>query len=253
MVNYNLLYFDRSWLLISIWELALNRITRFIQGVLSGLVDKIRHFNKVGDFIVPAKSLMMLASTSYSNSSGTLSWTHTVDGGTDCLIVFVNFGNNGAVPVATFGAASLDCSNTFINGTTAFRTGVLFLKNPPAGSGTITITSSGANSGRGFATNWVGTQEAPFRGYSSTVAAPGASTNLTPTSAAEDVILDVLGINQVTGTPGSGQVALLSQYPSSGVTISVSRKPGLAGATPMSWTFNSGAYANHFAIALKGS
>ncbi len=59
ITNYDLLYFDRRWLLYDSIKNILDhpRITRFINAIYSGLLDLARHFNKVGEFMIIPKGV----------------------------------------------------------------------------------------------------------------------------------------------------------------------------------------------------
>ncbi len=253
MTNYNLLYFDRSWLLIAVWQLCLNRVSRFIQGVLSGITDQLRHFSKTGEFIVPAKSLQMLSSVSsgYKASGNGLTWTHTVDSGTDCLIIGISavYTCTGLTSI-TCGAQSMDVSNKIIYDGSRLIC-IAFLKNPTPGNQTITCNFTGTMTqpSLGYATNWIGTQAVPLRAISSTTVLPGTSISVSPTSAIGDVMIDVLGSYVANNTPVAGQTVLDTGF---STYLGMSIKPGVAGSTSMGWTFSSN-YAALIGVAIKGS
>ena len=250
MTNYNLLYFDRSWLLIAVWQLALNRVSRFIQGVLSGITDQLRHFSKIGEFIVPAKSLTMLASTTYASGTGTsLSFTHTVNSGTDCLIVCA-YAQVGGINMAsaTCGGQPMDYSITQTAEASSRRAWMIFLKNPPAGAQTITLTFSGSSSSNhAFATNWMGTQAVPLRTAASSTSNGTTSASTAATSAIGDIVIDLCS-TYYTNTPSMGQTVL-----SSGGLMAVSTKPGAAGTTTLGWTWPTSGSVIHIVAAIKGS
>lgn len=179
-------------------------------------------------------------------------FTHTVDSGTDCVVIKVTGRNTVPSSVLVNGtAATLQISQ---NGTYASAQ-IYYLKNPTVGSITITVTYASAT---GYVSvlmkNYIGTQATPFRTGVSAYNAGATTSTLTANSASGDKIEDALSVFGSGWVPGSGQTAEGERAvgtPTNNYMVS-SSKPGAAGTTAMTWSGVSSAFAA-VAAALAGS
>jgi len=210
------------------------------------------------------------ASRAASTSTGTtsISWSHTIGGGTDRFLL---------VGVAVEDASTTDASITSVTYNGVALTAVPGSKISGGGTGIIQTqmfygfgTSLGAAGAHTVTVSFQGPVDGvsasadSFSGVSQ--AAPEAATTRTDTSGADAIstsittrsanawVVDVVGSgNSGSFTPGSGQTER-TDIAASGMTGATSSKPvAAAGATTMSWTHSGANRLAHSLVSLASS
>lgn len=185
------------------------------------------------------------ASSSTTNTSNvsTLTWTHTTTMNAGrILIVGVSEIWDNPVSSVTYAGVSLSKVNMSTCASSACKTEMWYMINPPSGSNSVVVnfSSSQTNLSAG-ATSYYGVNTANPLGTSVVNSGALGQPSITVTSTSQQVIADTLAINtSQIWTPGSGQTQAYQTNPSSN-TAAASYEQGLAGSTPMSWSAASGA------------
>jgi hypothetical protein len=191
-----------------------------------------------------ATSAVFPASTSSSSGSGstTLSWSHTVGAGSNrILVVGVALANGSSQTVSSveYNGDSLTFIGSKENGTNV-RVELWFLLAPDVGlDNTIDITLDGSADIAAGAVTFTGVnQTTPFDSFASATGT-GTGPTVDASSAACDVVIDVLGaVAAPSVTAGSGQTLEWTAAYSSTVTGAQSVEGGAA-TTTMSHTLGS--------------
>lgn len=180
--------------------------------------------------------------TFYSASQTTpLTIAHTVDAGTDLLVVQVVGNNAGAITNITWNGTGLTLVAGFqgANGNTLSG----WIRNPDVGTHSVVITLPATQPVGVIVTNYIGSLASPIR---SSAASSTLSTTLA--SAVGDICRDIVR-NSNAVTPGADQIA--TDLSGDG-KYQASKKDGAAGTTTMSWT-GTASYPTQAMLVLAGS
>lgn len=211
---------------------------------------------------VPAAEAAITADAATSASTAaatatTLSWSHTVSGSDRILIVGVSVNGNTAVSTVTFAGTALT-NIASANQGSSVSVSLWYLVNPAAGTGTVTVTTSGSARFVAGAVSYTGVNQSSPLGTAVTDKGSASSASLTTTSVANDLVVDLLAhrgdltTNPI--TPGAGQTARWNtrttmDSATTGVTGGASEKAGAA--VTMTWTWPTSRAWAAIAVPLK--
>lgn len=228
-------------------------------GVFGGLAQTFRNF--MGGVIPQrAPSQGQVAGISTTTSSTTTagnvsswSWNHTINNSGEVLIVGVSYDSTTRfVSFITFAGQNL----SYINKASGSRAGaeMWYLKNPPTGTNTISVTfSSSIGELAAGAVSYTGVDLTSPLGISQTATGNSTTPTVNVTSASGELVVDVVGIdatNSSTFSPGAGQTTqFLANAPSRQKGAS-SAEPGGSSVT-MSWTSSTSNGWGIVAVPLK--
>ena len=196
--------------------------------------------------------------TSTSAATGTstltaISWSHTVaDQSNRMLIVGVVTGNT-TVSSVSYGTQTMTQVRTDINGTSV-RSTLFYLVNPDVGTNTITVVTAAVTNIAGTSVSYYGVDPTVGSDGGSNAAATTTYTGAVVSSAASEVVIDIVGISSTTAvwSPGANQSAI---YGTTGVdsnanSANMSTEAGAASVT-MSWTADASVNWASSAVALQ--
>jgi pectate lyase len=223
-------------------------------------------------FALPAAAAISFDAASRAATTTTgrtsLSWSHTIGGGTDRLLVVGVAVEDGSTTQANItsvtynGVALAAVPNSKINGggTGIIQTQLFFLLNanlPASGTFTVAVTFQGAVDGiSAGAVSLTGVSQsspAPAATKVDTSGADSISTSIT-TPVSNAWVVDVVGSgNSGSFTPGSGQTERWD-IAASGMTGATGTKAlTAAGATTLSWTHSGANRLAHSLVSLSPS
>jgi hypothetical protein len=174
------------------------------------------------------------SSSSASGMGKSLSWSHTINSGADRLLIVgtSNAEGNKTITSVKYGTTSLTRAGFQSGGGNKNRVEIWYLIAPPVGKATIIATVSEGNTKVvGGALGLTGVDQAtPVTGFVS-AQGQGATATLNVTSAAQQLVVDVLSAdgNAGTATPAAGQTVRWNTSTGSGggdVRGAGSIKPG---------------------------
>jgi hypothetical protein len=167
----------------------------------------------------------------------------TVSGSNTMLLLGVTNRGNSLVSSATYGTSSFTSIGSASNGTVV-RTEILRLMNPPAGTADINITLNGARRFVAGAILLTGVDQTDPIGTYNTATGTSTAPSVTVSSAANELVVDVLGNRYSTSASvGSGQTLRWTNVTTNGtdsrnIRGSSSTEAGASSVT-MSWTLGS--------------
>jgi hypothetical protein len=185
--------------------------------------------------------------TSPNNTTGSLSWSHTVGAGANRLLL-VQVGNTGGADISatgvTFGGVPLTYVGKGVNtiGSGQRHVSLWALVNPSSGAGTVVATVGTASTSGAVATSYAGVNQAsplrtPFQW------ATNASVNLVSGNTTGGVLSDLVHAAVFARTttdpvPGAGQTQRVVDVVSANARMIGSTQPGsfLPVASSFSWT-----------------
>lgn len=196
-----------------------------------------------GAGVVPTQNATSNSGTTalYGVSSG--SWSHTTPVGTTILVVSLClYANAQTVTGATYNGSAMTLVTSETSG--SYQTYIYSVANPATGSQSIAFTYSGTAYGMAAAATFSNAQTAAgATGTGHAISTGPASVSIT-TTAANSVVVDALttdGSDSDPTTAGAAQVVNMKQRTGNSNQHGQSYKPvAAAGATTMTYTFNSG-------------
>ncbi len=200
--------------------------------------------------VVPYSStnaLQQLATkTSYVTPAvgSSFSFTHTVDVGTDLLVVRFTSGSGSST--STSPVLTMTCNGSAMtkvidsSGNTYDSSGIWIIRNPTAGNVTIAGTLQyTASKYHFYCTNYIGSlATGTIRAYGTCGTGSGNASSISTSSAVGDIAIDTIPTYAADWSPtASGQsVELGPQLIEAGKYGYYSNAPGLAGSTTLSWS-----------------
>lgn len=206
-----------------------------------------------------------------STSAASLTFAHATGTGSNRLMLVAvvvgataSTGNNaGTVSSVTYGGTSLTQVGTVAEPGTRVRTYIYRLLNPPFGSNNVVVTLAAARPVYAGVTTFTGVdQTTPLGTFVSTSAGDvsgagggGTSATLNVSSAANELVFDVIGIDRESGdnvspVAGTGQTARWTDNSSGFVAGGSSTEAGASTVT-MSWSWVSSNQYAIGAVAIK--
>ncbi|MDQ8023504.1 MAG: DUF4347 domain-containing protein, partial [Moraxellaceae bacterium] len=199
------------------------------------------------------------AATSTSGATS-LSWSHTVAAGSDrMLVVSIAARNDGPVDTVTYGGQALTRLSSVI-GDGVVVAEIWYLLNPTVGSANVVISLGSTHEFVAGATNFTGVDQTTPFGTVKTDADDGSTnSSASVSSAAGDVVIDVIALRQQDGTPsiGGGQSLLWTERvgnSSADPTGASSYEIASGSSTSMTWSSidNNSAHAA-IGVAIKAT
>ncbi len=187
--------------------------------------------------------------------------THIVRDGANRVLLVEMMGRFASVTSISYGGNALTQvvgadAGAGAAGTTHRHVDLWYLIAPAVGSATLNVQISGNTQGTVRVRNLIDVdQSTPLRsqgGSNYAVSASGTSSTgdtLTPTTAADDLVLDLIAVS-TTPTIGSGQT--LAGFGTQPTNQRSSTRVATGGSENMAWTYSSGTFA-HCAVSIIGS
>jgi hypothetical protein len=208
-----------------------------------------------GEYVTGSAIAVGEVSTGTGNAASTASWSHTVSGANRLLAVTVTLRNFTTITNVTYGAQSLTKATDISAGSGNYpRSEIWYLIAPAIGTNTITVTAGSVDFIQAGAVTFTGVhQTVPLGPAAGNSGLAQTSTTLTTTSANNDVVLDVLGIESIgkTFTPGTGQTLLYSPTSDANWRNATSIKTSTASTTDSTWTISASTNWSQAGIAVK--
>ncbi len=188
------------------------------------------------------RGLARLATISTGLGAGaTVTISHTVDAGSDLLVVRCGSTHNAKPTSITWNGTGL--TEVTSKAVTGANSAIYYLKDPAAGTYNIIVTYAGGTNTTAIVENYIGSQATPFR---TPLTGTTPNTGLAVGSAALDIVVDVVR-NGAALTAGAGQT-----QQTVGTGVYASYEPGGAGTTTMNWS-GTESTAAQCAVAIAGS
>jgi hypothetical protein len=208
-----------------------------------------------GEYVTGSAIALGETSTGTGNNSSTASWSHTVSGANRLLAVTVTLRNFTTITSVTYGAQSLTKATDISAGSGNYpRSEIWYLVAPTIGTNTITVTAGSSDFIQAGAATFTGVhQTVPLGPAAGNSGLAQTSTTLTTTSANNDVVLDVLGIESIGKTfpPGTGQTLVFSPTSDANWRNATSIKNSTASTTNSTWTISASTNWSQAGIAIK--
>lgn len=188
-----------------------------------------------------ARAAVGVDDSSSASGVGTqvLQWTHTVGAGSNrLLVVGVSIRGNRTVTGITYAGQGLTFLGASSNNNNRVRAEIWYLVAPPTGTATVAVNLSANARFTSGAVSFTGAlQTGPVGPFLSNAGQGSVDPTLTMTSAAGELVLDVVavaGIDQGL-TPGGGQTEMWNLESGGHISGAASTEPGASSVT-MSWS-----------------
>ena len=213
-------------------------------------------------FAPSAESSNGISVDSFSTAKGvsqstSLTWLHTVSGKSRLLIVGVSLRKNDKTYVSgvTYGGTALTQLGSQAGGGADMEAQIWYLKAPATGTANIVVSLSNTVTLVAAGISFVGVHQTNTFGTPAGAQATDTSPSVTVSSAANEVVIDVLAAAGDAGTPteGSGQTAQWNDATGAAAADVVGAGSTEAGASsvPMSWTLPNSKKWAVYAVPIK--